>query len=451
MAHHSCAHHRLVIATIGPGRYGTGVGSKSLLGVLPGVARALGLIVPDGVTVPDGATVHDGAMVPDEVTAPDVEAPKFPNAQRALIVLCDVLGWHNLDSRKAHAPYLRRQMPQMQKLTTTFPSTTAAAIPSFGTGKAPGQTGFVGYTVRNPDDGALVNLVPWTHNLDPTIVATPVGNSQAPKFSIPPTRYQPSKTVFQLLIEAGVPVTNVGSAKFAGSGLSTAAFGKTGYAVAETPKDRIDAVLRQLRKFADKQLVYLYWGDLDKIGHQFGPDSNEWADALTDFDAAFQRLVTEAPRGTLIVLTADHGQITPDPAQQIDVATTPALAEGVALVAGEARAVHVYLTTAPGFRLRAIDRATAQPPEIEAAAARWRNYLGDKAQMWTRAEALQAKIFGPVRPEVEPWIGDLVVAPTGVVTIVDSRTQTANSLTLKGVHGSLTPTEMEIPLLAIVT
>ena len=350
-------------------------------------------------------------------------------------------------------------MPQIQKLTTTFPSTTAAAIPSFGTGKAPGQTGFVGYTVRNPVDGALVNLVPWTQNLDPTIVATPVGNSQAPKFSIPPATYQPVKPIFQVLIEAGVPVTNVGSAKFAGSGLSTAAFGKTGYAVAETPKDRIDAALRQLKKFADKQLVYLYWGDLDKIGHQLGPESNEWADALADFDAAFQRLVTEAPRGTLVILTSDHGQITADPAQQIDVAATPELAEGVALVAGEARAVHVYLdvnsiplASAPDPSLNGVSkpRASVGNAEIKAATARWRNYLGDKAQVWTRAEAIATNLIGSVRPEVEPWIGDLVVAPTGAVTIVDSRTQTANSLALKGVHGSLTPAEMEIPLLAIV-
>ena len=382
----------------------------------------------------------------------------IPDAKRVVIVLCDGLGWHNLDLRKAHAPFLRRQMSAMTLLTTAFPSTTAAAIPSLGTGKSPGQTGFVGYTVRNPDDGALVNLIPWTQNLDPTIVATPVGNSQAPKFSIPPETFQRETQIFAKLQESGVLVTCVGGAKFAGSPLSTAAFGKTGYAIAEQPKDRIDAVVRQLKRTTQPQLVYLYWGDLDKIGHNLGPESPEWADALTDFDAEFARLAKEAPKGTLIILTADHGQVTADPEQQIDVATTPELAQGVALVAGEARAVHVYLNNSIGVVSRQ-GAALPQPTETNRptdsdnikAAARWRNYLTDRAMVWTKAQAIDLGLFGPVREEVKPWIGDLVVAATGQTTIVDSRTQTTNSLTLKGVHGSLTPAEMQIPLLAIVT
>jgi hypothetical protein len=368
------------------------------------------------------------------------------DAKRVVIVLCDGLGWHNLYLRKAHAPFLRRQMPAMTMLTTTFPSTTAAAIPSLGTGKSPGQTGFVGYTVRNPSDGALVNLIPWTKNLDPTIVATPVGNSQAPRFPIPPKTFQREPQIFEELQVSGVLVTCVGGAKFAGSALSLAAFGKTGYAIAEQPKDRIDAVVRQLKKTTQPQLVYLYWGDLDKIGHNLGPETPEWADALTDFDAGFARLVKEAPKGTLIILTADHGQVTADPAEQIDVANTPELAQGVALIAGEARAIHVYLGS-----VFCGGPTQSTESEIADAAVRWRNCLADRAVVWTKAEAIELGLFGPVRREVKTWIGDLVVAATGQTTIVDSRTQTANSLTLKGVHGSLTSAEMEIPLLAIVT
>jgi len=416
-------------------------GADSLLAVAPGAAAALGVAV----------------------TGPAVD---FPPAQRVVIVLCDGLGWHNLAARKAHAPFLRRRLAEMTMLTTTFPSTTAAAIPSFGTSSPPGMTGFVGYTARNPDNGALVNLVPWTQNLDPTIVATPVGNSQAPKFTISPQDFQHEPQVFQALRTAGVKVTCVGGAKFAGSGLSLAAFGKTDYAVADQPTDRVDAILRLLRQ-AD-QLIYLYWGDLDKVGHQLGPDSNEWAGALTDFDAAFARLIAGVPRDTLVILTADHGQVTADPNQQIDVALTPELAANVKLIAGEARAVHVYLE-----------------PDVDpaAVAARWQSFLGDRAQVWTRQQAIELGLFGGepadladghadladghdsvvgqnslpgpargwARPEVAPWIGDLVVAPTGQITIVDSRTQTANSLTLAGVHGSLTPEEMQIPLLAILT
>ena len=50
---------------------------------------------------------------------------------------------------------------------------------------------------------------------------------------------------------------------------------------------------------------------------------------------------------------------------------------------------------------------------------------------------------------VVPLIGDLVVAARGRAGVVDSRTQTPHSLRLKGMHGSLTPGEMLIPLLVV--
>jgi len=389
--------------------------ASSILAVLPAVAQALG--------VNCGGPALPAALA-------------FPPAQRAVVVLCDGLGWDNLQAAKAHAPFLRAKLPMMSKLISTFPATTAAAIPSIGTGAAPGLTGFVGYTVRNPHDGALVNLVPWTQNLDPTIVATPVGNSQAPKFGVAPQVFQTQPQVFHQLQQSGVTVTCVGGAKYAGSGLSLAAFGKTEYAIAEKPHERVPVTLRVLRRSNQPQVVYLYWGELDKAGHRYGPDSEQWLAALTDFDGEFTRLVREAPSGTLVVLTADHGQISAQPSEQIDIAKIPALCRGVSLVAGEARAVHVYLHDGV---------------DPEAAAQRWRQELGDQAMVWTKAEAIGAGLFGAVRPQVDPWIGDLVVAALGHATIVDSRTQTSNSLTLVGVHGSMTATEMEVPLYAVLT
>ena len=65
----------------------------------------------------------------------------------------------------------------------------------------------------------------------------------------------------------------------------------------------------------------------------------------------------------------------------------------------------------------------------------------------TREDAVAAGIFGEVAPEVAERIGDVVVAMTGRATIVDSRIQSPASMTLIGVHGSLTPEEMCIPVL----
>lgn len=136
-----------------------------------------------------------------------------------------------------------------------------------------------------------------------------------------------------------------------------------------------------------------------------------------------------------MVVTADHGMVDVTGAPRWDVATTPALAQDVDLVAGEPRALHLH--------------TAADAPEgvAERVAERWQDVLGDSAVVFTRALATEAGLFGEVSLEASGRIGDVVVAMAGRATVVDSRTQTAQSMALIGVHGSLTPEELMVPLL----
>lgn len=368
--------------------------SRSLSGVLPAVADAL------GVPVADGAARREQLGV--------------PATHRICVVLVDGLGYENLTERAGHAPFLRSLLDGATPLSAGYPSTTAASMGSFGTGTSPGRTGLVGYTVRNPGNGRLANMVSWD--------------------GLGPARdWQRERTVFERLVAAGVTVTTVGPAKFMGSGLTEAALRGGGYRAAESLPARVDAALRLLR---EPGLVYLYWGEVDKTGHHRGVGSWQWGDQLSALDGELQRLVRQLPRGASVVVTADHGMVDVDPARRWDVGTTPALAADVALVAGEPRALHVHL------------EAGAEPAVV---ADRWADVLGDAAVVLTGDEAVAAGLFGPVAEHVRPLVGDLVVATTGRATVVDSRTQTADSLRLVGVHGSLTPTEVRVPLLAVHT
>ncbi len=117
-----------------------------------------------------------------------------------------------------------------------------------------------------------------------------------------------------------------------------------------------------------------------------------------------------------------------------DVGENPALASGVELVAGEPRALHVH--TEPGV-------------DVADVVARWSAELGEHAVVGSREQWIAAGVFGPVADHVMPRIGDVVVAMTGRATVVDSRTQTPASLNLVGMHGSLTPEELYVPLLIL--
>ncbi|MFE4465788.1 alkaline phosphatase family protein [Oerskovia sp. NPDC056781] len=384
-------------------------------------------VLPDGLLAPryDGLALSSvlpgaaGALGLDLTTATGTSSLRaradlgLPAADRVCVVLVDGLGHANLTERAGHAPFLRSLLGTSRVLTSSFPSTTAAAIGTFGTGTSPGRTGMLGYTQRDTVSGRLANMVSWEGAADPRDL-------------------QQEPPVLERLAEAGVEVSSVGPARFAGSGMTVAALRGARYLAAESIADRVDTVAFELTA---PGIVYLYWGDVDKAGHHHGWRSRQWGDALSDLDRELGRLARSLPHGTLLIVTADHGMVDVDRSKRWDVAKTPELGRGVDLVGGEPRAVHVY----------------ARPDQSSSVAARWSSVLGDDAIVALREDAVAAGWFGPVADHVLPAIGDVVVAMRGRATVVDSRTQTAASLQLVGVHGSLTRTEMQVPLLVTTT
>ncbi|WP_129338586.1 alkaline phosphatase family protein [Cellulomonas endophytica] len=375
----------------------------------PGGERRLGRVLP-ALADALGAPVH-----PDGGAARAVLG--LPTAERVCVVLVDGLGHLNLAERSGHAPFLRSLLAGSEPLVSTVPSTTATAMGTFGTGEGPGRTAMLGYTVRDPGTGRLGNLVSWT--------------------DLPgPHAWQTVPGVLAGLAAAGVTTTSVGPARFAGSGLTEAALRGAEFVAAEGLDARVDAVARVLRR---PGLAYLYWGEVDKAGHHHGWGSAAWGAALEEVDAGLRALVRRLPAGTLVVVTADHGMVDVDRALRWDAAADPRLAEGVELVAGEPRFLHLHTTPA----------APGRPDVAGAVAARWRDVLGEHAVVAERDAAVEAGWFGPVDAAVRPVVGDVVVAMAGRATVVDPATQSEASLELVGVHGSRTPAEMLVPLLVV--
>ncbi|MFJ6278871.1 alkaline phosphatase family protein [Arthrobacter subterraneus] len=341
----------------------------------------------------------------------------LPAARRVCVVLVDGLGSALLRQRSGHAPFLRQFLDSGRKLGSVFPSTTAAALASLGTGLAPGQHGLVGYDVLDPGQGRIVNML---------------GGWDA---AVQPDRWQPHPTVFER-VAPRVPVTSVGLARFDGSGLTRAALRGGTYVAGSTPQARVKAACRALEA-TDQALVYLYLNELDKTGHRSGCMSADWGDRLEDLDRTMRSLAAGLPPHTLLLLTADHGMVDVAPEQQVDFSADPALIDGVALTGGEPRMVHLY----------------TEPDLTEAGVARlvesWRSAHGHRAWVLTREEAIAAGLFGPVAPAVSPRIGDILIAAREPVAFYDTRRVPASALEVVGQHGSITRAEREVPLLTL--
>ncbi len=363
--------------------------SRCLADVVPAVSAALGVIAARDDRPPT--------------------ALRLPSAPSYVVFLVAGLGAEQLQRYADDAPYLSGLAVDSQPGTATVPSTTATSLTSLGTGLPPGSHGIVGFTSRIPGTNRLLNALQWDKRVDPL-------------------EWQPHPTAFSVLSSAGAEVTVVNKREFRTSGLTTAAHRGAAYVGADRVGERIAAVVAAARQ--RPSLTYVYDSDLDWTGHRFGVASRQWLQQLAMVDAEAEQLRDSLPTDVRMLVIADHGMIDSPPESRVDVDQHLELRDGVWLFGGEARFRHLYCSAGA----------------VEDVTATWREFLGVRADVLTRDEAVERGWFGTTLPGMRPRIGDVVVAARGDLGVFSSA-DFSYETTLVGLHGSLTSAEMLIPIL----
>ncbi|MBZ5733729.1 alkaline phosphatase family protein [Nocardioides sp. TRM66260-LWL] len=365
-------------------------GERSLGDVVPAVARALGVAWDEP---------RPGALA-------------LPEARAYVVFLVDGLGSRLLERYAHAAPYLSSLRSAAPGTTCAVPSTTATSLTSLGTGLVPGAHGVVGFTSRVPGTDRLLNALQWDKRVDPL-------------------EWQPHPTSFDRLSAAGASVTVVNKREFRGSGLTVAAHRGGEYVGADRVGERIAAALAATADRAERPaLAYLYDGDLDWTGHRHGVASIPWLQQLAMIDAEAEQLRESLPSDVRLVVVADHGMVDCPPESRVDVDAVTGLRDGVLLLGGEARFRQLYCAGG------AVDDVIVA----------WREVLGDRAEVLARDDAVARGWFGTPDPRVLPRLGDVLVACRDDVAVL-STVDWPYEATLVGLHGSLTPAEMLIPVL----
>jgi hypothetical protein len=369
-------------------------GAATLADVLPGAAAALGVPVARGDLPAD----------PLDLTA------ALGGARRVLVLLVDGLGADLLRAHADLAPTLAALARPVGELSAPCPSTTPVSLATLGTGLPPGSHGILGFVTDVPGEDRTLNHVQWADDPDPDV-------------------WQARPTVFEQAEAAGVPSTAVGPYAYAGSGLTRAVYRGATYTGAVSHGDLCALALRSLSA-TPRALVYGYIPELDLTGHVRGIDSPSWRAQLTLVDAVVEQLVAGLPDDAALLVTADHGMLDVPADSRFDLDVAPALADGVRVLAGEPRARYVH--TVPGA--------------ADDVLARWRELLGDRAWVVGRDEATASGVFGPVDEALAARIGDVVALARGSWALVSPEREPGPSR-LAAYHGSLTATELAIPLL----
>jgi hypothetical protein len=333
-----------------------------------------------------------------------------------VVVLVDGMGWHLLPQLVADAPLLASVAAggagRLDELVCAFPSTTPTSLVSLGTGVLPGAHGVLGFTVKLPHSDRVLNHIEWRD--DP-----------------PPGRWQPVPTWFERLTRARVSARAVLPAAFIGSGLTGSVYRGARIRPATHADDYGEQLSDEIR--AAPGLIYGYTGALDTAAHLFGIGSPQWHAAATYVDTLLRRLVESLPTDAVLLVTADHGGVNVAPEARIDIDANAQLAAGVRVVAGDPRVRYLY--TKPG--------AAA---DVRAA---WSETLDGCAEVYSRDEAVAAGLFGPVRPQHLPRLGDVVVICTGQAAVLASAHEPPEVAGLIGLHGGVTAAEMAIPLMVL--
>ncbi len=328
------------------------------------------------------------------------------DASSVVVLVIDGLGWNQLQERASIAPTLASMAGGA--VTTVAPSTTATALTSISTGMTPGEHGVVGY--RIDVDGEVLNALRWT-----------TGRGDA-RTRIVPGDFQPEAA---FLGQRPVVVTMAG---FEGTGFTMAHLAGVRHRGWHT----LPGIAVEIRQAvaAGEPFVYAYYDGIDKTAHVHGFGEHYEAE-LVACDRMVADLMMALPRGTAIVVTADHGIV-------------DCLGNGVALSAdvvahverqsGEAR--FRWLHAEPGHQRALRDAAEAAH--------------GDRAWIRTVDEVIDEGWFGPsVSDAARGRLGDVAVVAKERWYFLDPAD--SPRIELVGRHGSLTADEMFVPMLTFVS
>jgi hypothetical protein len=339
-------------------------------------------------------------------------------ASRIVVLVVDGLGSRQLARVPDLAPTLRR-LPG-HDVDAVFPTTTVASIASIGTGLPPSQHGLVGYTFPLPDHDQPLNGLGWRIGLR--------GGGFDARTAVVPEALQPHPTALEQAAADGIAVTVVVDDDFPDSGLTRAVLRGGERRTARGLAATLDLAVGAVAAADGPALAYCHHPQVDWAGHVHGACSQEWSDAVDDVDHVLAALRRRLPTDVAVLVTSDHGMLTIEEQDVVELADRSDLLDGVRVLAGEPRVRHLALE--PGA-----DRS--------AVAARWRAALGDRALVLDRTAALP--LFGPEpTATARRHVGDLVVvARRG--TIVHERVDPHGGRH-RGQHGGPTTAERLVPL-----
>ncbi len=318
--------------------------------------------------------------------------------------LIDAMGSEILNKHKEEVSFLINN--RIKDITTVFPSTTVAATTTAVSGLPPIATGWLGWMqyVKEEDRNIVFFLNQDYYDEDHVF-----GYNVA-------ERYFKFETIYER-IEKQNP--NIKTHEI---------FPEFRIKEHKTIKSQIDSVINIVKASQDN-FIYAYWDKLDTLMHEFGTESFEVKNHLKEISESFKYLKDNLGDDTLVIVTADHGQIDIEGINLWEYPELTSKFKHQPSVEARATAFHIKENERDEFELT------------------FNNLFRDKFVLYKSDEAIKIGLFGKglESPRTKGFLGDYFAV---AIDKFSFRLQNSPHV-FKATHAGLLKDEMMIPLIII--
>ena len=322
--------------------------------------------------------------------------------EKVICILVDGFGWSFLEKYHAQYPFLSRFFRQglVSKITSQFPSTTAAHITTLTTGLEVGETGVFEWFYYEPRLDRMIAPLLYAFAGDK--------ESGTLQSVITPDKILPNKTIFQKLKQHGIR-----SHIFQHESIAHSVYSKTMFNGGEMVAYRqISDCLNSVKeRLLQKGLFYIYYGDIDSEAHRHGMEAPQTMSAIERCFTSLEQFFSSADlQNTAVILTADHGMMPIDPKTTIYLNREMPEIEKLLRVGRDNHAL------APGGSCRDF---FIYAKEVNPMFELLHQKLEGKALVCKTEDLIEQQFFGskPVSENFRKRVGNLIIFPYGNLSI----------------------------------
>jgi hypothetical protein len=355
-----------------------------------------------------------------------------------VLFLVDGFGWRFFE-RFQDAPFFKRiaRDGAIEKLTSQFPSTTAAHLTTIHTGLPVGVSGIYEWYIYEP---ALDRIIaPLLFSFSGTRERETLRNARAN-----PSLIYPTGTFYPALKQNDISSFVFGMREYTPSTFSKAVMAGAELLRFNTLSEALINIAILLEKQKNPAFIHLYFDKIDSIAHEYGPNAPQTEAEIETFLLVMENYFERIFRGkkrVLFLMTADHGQCEVDPKTTIYLNTHSRFAgverflktnrKGQLLVpAGSARDMFLHI----------------QDDLLEEAQSFLAARLEGKADVEQVDSLIDSGYFGPeISSRFRGRVGNLVILPYSNETVWWYEKDRFEQR-FYGHHGGLTAAEMETAL-----